>query len=423
MGMKLYNMTELVSEEGLSDKEIAQAIEGSINKTALKKVLLIPPDSTRAHSGAGRITNLYYHMLKDTCEVDILIATGTHVAMTEAECSRIFGDIPYSRFISHNWRTDVQKVGEAPKEFVEEISEGLYSEPVVYEINKRLLDPSYDLILSIGQVVPHEVVGMANYTKNLLVGCGGSAIINASHIIGAVYGMERMMGKDFSPVRRLFDYAEENYLAELPLCYVLTVTTTQEDKIRIHGLFIGRDRKQFERAVALSVKKNIIFTEPLKRVVVYLDPKEFKSTWVGNKSVYRTRMAIADGGELIVIAPGVERFGEDPEIDKLVRKYGYIGRENIIRLCKTNKDLKENLSAAAHLIHGSSDGRFRIIYCPGHLTEEEVKGVGYSYMPIDDALRKYDPKKLKDGYNNLDGEKIYYISNPALGLWADRARF
>lgn len=421
--MKLYNMTELVSEEGLDDREIAKVVEKSINKEALKKVLLIPPDSTRAHSGAGKITNLYYHMLKDTCEVDILIATGTHVAMTEAECSNIFGDIPYSRFISHNWRTDVQRIGEAPKEFVEEISEGLYREPVDFEINKRLLDPSYDLILSIGQVVPHEVVGMANYTKNLLVGCGGSAIINASHIIGAIYGMERMMGKDYSPVRRLFDYAEENYLKKLPLCYVLTVTTAEGNNIRIHGLFIGRDRKQFEKAVALSVKKNIIFTEPLYRVVVYLDPDEFKSTWVGNKSVYRTRMAIADGGELIVIAPGVERFGEDPEIDKLVRKYGYIGKENIVRLCEVNKDLKENLSAAAHLIHGSSDGRFRITYCPGHLTEDEIKGVGYSYMPIDDALKKFNPKNLKDGYNNLNGEKIYYISNPALGLWADRARF
>lgn len=422
--MKLLKTMELTSEKGLSADELAKALEKSINIKNIKKVLLVPPDSTRAHSGAGMITNLYYHMLERTCAVDILVASGTHVAMTEEECAAMFKDIPYSRFIPHNWRTDIIKIGEAPKELVEVITEGVYKEPVVYEINKKLLDASYDLILSIGQVVPHEVVGMANYTKNLLVGCGGSSIINASHIIGAFYGMERMMGKDFSPVRKLFDYAEDNMLSQLPLGYVLTVTTAEENDVKIHGLFIGRDRKLFQKAVALSQRKNLIFTdEPFKKVVVYLDPSEFKSTWLGNKSIYRTRMAIADEGELIVIAPGVERFGEDPEIEKLIRKYGYKGREYIIDCCRNYQDLKNNLSAAAHLIHGSSDGRFSITYCPGHLSEEEIESVGFSYMPIEDALYKYDPKSLKEGFNDIDGEKIYYISNPALGLWADRTRF
>ncbi len=423
--MQLIKEIELTSESGIKEEGLAQALYASLpNKKALKKVLLVPPDLTRAHSGTGKITNLYYNMLNDTCEVDILIASGTHMAMTKDECARMFGDIPYSRFISHNWRTDIVSIGEAPKEFAEEISEGFYKKSVVFEVNKRLIDPSYDLILSIGQVIPHEVVGMANYTKNLLVGCGGSGIINASHIIGAVYGMERMMGKDFSPVRKLFDYAEERLFADLPILYVLTVTTAEKSEVKMHGLFIGRDRKLFERAVALSQRKNITFTdEPLKKVIVYLDPKEFKSTWVGNKSIYRTRMAIADGGELIVIAPGVERFGEDPEIDKLIRKYGYTGRENIIRLVEENDDLKKNLSAAAHLIHGSSDGRFKITYCPGYLSKKEIKSIGFEYMHFEEAVKKYDPKNLKEGFNNVSGERVFYISNPALGLWADRAGF
>ena len=386
-----------------------------------KRILIVPPDAMRMHSGAGKITNMYYHALKDISEVDIMPALGTHVAMTAEECAKMFGDIPFERFIGHNWRTDVVKIGQAPAHFVKEISEGVMDCPVEFEVNKRLCDDSYDFIISVGQVVPHEVVGMANYTKNLLVGCGGSAIINASHFLGAVYGMERLMGRDHSPVRQLFDYAQENFLNRLPLDYVLTVTTAEGNDVKIHGLFIGGGRKSFEEAVALSRKMNLTFTEePLKKVVVYLDEEEFKSTWLGNKAIYRTRMTIADGGELIVIGPGIERFGEDNEIDLLIRKYGYKGKLQITDCCSRFDDLKSNLSAAAHLIHGSSDGRFKITYCPGHLSEEEVKGAGVGYMPLEDALKKYKPQELKDGYNTIEGEEVFFVSNPALGLWACR---
>ena len=421
----MLNKVKLANEtQGISDDELRKALEESIAGNDFKRVLLIPPDATRAHSGAGKITNMYYSMLKSTCEVDVLPALGTHVAMNESKCLKMFGDIPYERFIAHNWRTDVIKVGEAPASFIKKISEGAMSESVGFEVNRRLLDKSYDQIISVGQVVPHEVVGMANYTKNLLVGCGGSAIINASHYLGAIYGMERLMGKDFSPVRKLFDYAQENLLNELPIDYVLTVTTSKGSDVNIHGLFISGGRDFFEKAVVLSQKKNLIFTnEPLKKVVVYLDEEEFKSTWLGNKAIYRTRMAIADDGELIIIGPGVERFGEDAEIDRLIRKYGYKGRLHITDCCSQYEDLQHNLSAAAHLIHGSPDGRFNITYCPGHLTEKEIRGVGFAYMSNEEVMEKYRPQELKDGFNFVDGEQIFFVSNPAMGLWVDRFAF
>jgi len=416
------------SQIGLSDNDLYSALAESIAdcRESLRKVLLIPPDYTRFHSGAGKITAYYYKALKDTCQVDVLPALGTHFAMTKEECEDFFeGEIPYESLIVHNWKTDVVKVGEVPAEFVSEVSEGLVNNAIDVEVNKLLLDESYDLILSIGQVVPHEVVGMANRNKNIFVGCGGNSMINNSHMLGAFYGMERIMGKDHSPVRKVFDYAEEHFLKHIPLVYILTVTTATEGKINMHGLFIGRERKYFEQAVALSQETNLQFVdEPFKKVVVYLDPKEFKSTWLGNKSVYRTRMAIADGGELIVLAPGIRQFGEDPTNDELIRKYGYVGRINVLKLCEENDDLKNNLSVAAHLIHGSSDGRFSITYCTKILTEEEVKGAAFNYMPYDEAVKLYNPEKLKDGYNTLEnGEKIYYISNPALGLWADKNLF
>ncbi len=425
--MQLNSLIRIERENGLSEQELSDAVKASLpdDLSKINKVLLIPPDGTRSHSGAGVLTNLYYHLLCRHCTVDILPALGTHIPMEESACAEMFGDIPYSCFLQHNWRTGVVRIGTAPRAFVRDISEGLVDEPVDYEINKTLLDPSYDLIVSLGQVVPHEVVGMANYTKNILVGCGGSRIINASHMLGAFYGLERLMGRDHSPVRKLFDYAEEHFLKALPLSYVLTVVSNKEGHPAVRGLFIGRERSIFEQAVELSQEHNItLLDEPVRKVVVYLDPKEYGSTWLGNKAVYRTRMAIADGGELIILAPGVERFGEDDAIDQLIRKYGYRGRGNIIARCRENEDLRRNLSAAAHLIHGSPDGRFKIVYCPGRLTKEEIEGVGYDYMPYDAAAAHYQPGRLSEGFNTAaDGGMFYYIGNPAAGLWAERDKF
>jgi len=408
------------SETGIKNDALRKALEQSLAGKNLKKVLLLPPDYTRMYSGAGRITGIYYDLLKDTCEVDILPALGTHEAMTREECLAFFGEgVPFEKIIVHNWRRDVVKLGEVPAEFISSVSEGLVSTKIDVEVNRLIVDKSYDLIISIGQVVPHEVVGMANYSKNIFVGCGGSSMINSSHMLGAFYGMERVMGRDFSPVRRVFDYAQEKFLAGVPLLYVLTVTTNKGDETFIHGLFIGNQRELFEQAVKMSQEKNLTCVgPPLKKVVVYLDEREFKSTWLGNKAIYRTRMAMAQGGELIILAPGVRKFGEDEANDALIRKYGYVGRVKVLELVKENKDLQENLSVAAHLIHGSSDGRFHITYCTEKLSEQEVRGASFDYMPYCKAVELYNPKILKDGFNTLpDGEEIFYISNPALGLW------
>lgn len=415
------------TEEGLSREEITNALLESIAGRELRHVLILPPDFTRYHSNAGFITNTYYHVLQDRgVEVDILPALGTHAPVARDQAEIMFGDIPYERFIPHNWRTDVVRLGEVPKEYLEEITDGLWHDPVSVEINRRVMDEKYDLIISPGQVVPHEVIGMSNHAKNLFVGVGGSDMINKSHMVGAVYGMERMMGKDHTPVRKIFDYGMEHYLKDRPILFALTVTTAPEDEIRTHGLFIGEDRSCLSEAVRLAQQKNIDFVEHgLKKCVVYLDPAEFKSTWLGNKAIYRTRMAMQDGGELIVLAPGVERFGEDEQVDRLIRKYGYRGRLHTLAEYNKpeNQDLRDNMGAAAHLIHGSSDGRFSITYAVKNISREEIAGVGFGAADHDEMIRKYDPAKLQYGYNTVDGEEVYFIPNPALGLWIDRERF
>lgn len=413
-------------EAGLSREDIRGALARALAPAlpGLRRVLLVPPDSTRAHSNAGLITRLLYGLLAPAAAVDILPALGTHAPVSPAEWLAMFGGIPQERMLTHNWRAGVEKIGEIPAGLMARLSEGLMQDAVPVEISSHLLRGNYDLILSIGQVVPHEVAGMANHAKNIFIGCGGAGMINASHMLGALYGMERIMGRDRTPVRALLDYAAENLIPRLPLCYILTVNDAPEGIPRTRGLFIGQERALFEQAVRLSQQVNLtLLDKPLKKVVVALDEEEFKSAWLGNKAVYRTRMAIADGGELLVLAPGVRRFGEDGLVDLLIRRHGYRGREKVLKALTTDEDLRNNLSAAAHLIHGSSEGRFSITYCAGRLSRQEVEGVGYRYLPYGEALEKYPPGSLRPGHNDLgSGESVYYIENPALGLWMEKGR-
>jgi nickel-dependent lactate racemase len=391
-----------------------------------KKVLVIPPDFTRFHSKAGDLTSFAYQYFKDKI-TDILPALGTHAEMTSKEIETMFPGVPKELFRVHDWRNDVVTVGKVPGSFVSEITNGGLDFDWPAQVNKLIWDGGHDLILSIGQVVPHEVIGMANYNKNIFVGTGGAEGINKSHFVGAVYGMENVMGRADNPVRKLLNYASENFTQHMPIVYIHTVVgrDAETGKLATRGLFIGDDYSVFTKAAELSLKVNFtMLDKPIKKAVVYLDPSEFKSTWLGNKSVYRTRMAMADDGELIVLAPALKEFGEDKEIDRLIRKYGYCGTPKTLQSLKENPELEANLSAAAHLIHGSSEGRFSITYCPGHLSQAEIESVNFKYADLEQMMKKYNPETLKDGYNTLpNGEEIFYISNPAIGLWAFKERF
>ena len=419
-------------EGGLSNGEIAELLAQALGdwearRGAVRNALIVPPDFTRFHSNAGFITQVFYRLLTARgANVDILPALGTHAPVSESQWKTMFGDIPYAKMLVHHWRTDVVKLGEVPAEEVRRLSDGLWTEPVAVEVNRRLMDGKYDLIVSPGQVVPHEVIGMANHAKNVFVGIGGADMINKSHMIGAVCGMEKAMGRDHTPVRQLFDYAFEHYVAQRPILWVLTVNTAPGGRIHSHGIFIGEGRDCLTEAVKLAQEKNIDYVERgLRKCVVYLDPSEFSSTWLGNKAVYRTRMAMADGGELVILAPGVKQFGEDETVDGLIRKYGYRGRLRTLEVFRRPDadDLRANMGAAAHLIHGSSDGRFSITYCVKAISKEEIEGVGFQAADYDEMAAKYDPAKLKYGYNTVDGEEIYFIPNPALGLWINREKF
>ena len=391
-----------------------------------EKILVLPPDITRLPSNAGKLTqilyqNWYQRSRSSERRFDILPAIGTHSPMTPGQIEKMFGSMEEATFYDHDWRNGLQRMGQVPAKVVHELSKGKLQYDILVEINQRIVQGDYDLVLSIGLVVPHEVVGMANGFKNVLVGTGGSEMINKSHFMGAVNGIEQMLGRTDTSVRNMFNYAHQNYLKQIGIVYLMTVMgPNSSGETVMRGLYAGNDQEAFEEAANLSRQINFnLLDKPLERAVVYLDPIEFKSTWLGNKAIYRTRMAMADKGELIIIAPGLKEFGEDIEIDRLIRKYGYFGTETTLDQVKRNEELQNNLSAAAHLIHGTSESRFTITYATQHLSRSEIESVGYQWADLTKSIAKYDPRNLTDGYQT----NFFYIGNPAQGLWALKSQF
>ncbi len=413
----------VTDRDGIDAPELERCVDAVLDQYPdLKKVLIVPPDYTRCYSFAGEITCIMYRRLKKAgAEVKVIPALGTHMPMSDEEISRFFGDaVPKEDILIHNWRTDTVKLGVVPAEVVSGLSEGLFGEEVEVEVNHLLADGGFDRIFSVGQVIPHEVVGMANYSKNLFVGLGGRSMINKSHFISAVCGIEQTMGVRDAAVRRLFDYAQQHFIdGKIPVTFILTVVAGTDDVV-LEGFYAGETRKAFEQACALSSEVNIVhLSRRAKKMVVYLDPGELKTTWLGNKAIYRTRKEMADGGELIILAPGVKAFGESDEVDEIIRRFGYRGRDYILNLY--NKGAFEgNLSCASHLIHGSTDGRFSITYAtrPENLSKEDIESVGFNWDDYTEMSKRYDPAVLKDGWNFTDdGEEFYYVGRPALGLW------
>ena len=390
-----------------------------------KRVLLLPPDITRMHSGAGRLTEFLYQRLADEADVHVIPTLGQHLPHTAVENRQMFGSIPNERIHSHDWRGGCVEVGEIPGRFVDEATQGAadWSLPIV--LNRSLMEEPWDLIINVGHVVPHEVLGFANHNKNYFIGLGGKDLICAAHMAAASCGIENNLGNLITPVRACFNRAEDEYLDKLPDFYVQVVLARNDRDELVHsGVYVGDDLETYLGAARQSREQNItLFDEPVQKIVCVMQGDEFFSTWVANKSIYRTRMALADGGELIVIAPGLKRFGEQPEVDAFIRKYGYVGTERVMDLYRQNADMQDLGHATAHLMHGSSEGRFNIRYAPGRLTKAEIEGVNFGYADIDETIARYRPDECSIGWNTTaDGERFYFIPTPSAGLWATREK-
>ncbi len=414
---------------------VADELVGSIVDGHVTRVLLVPPDQTRAPSRAGELTwRLIQRLEQRGCRVAIMPALGTHRPMDAAAADLLFGGhLDASGLLVHDWHRGVAEVGRLRADEVVALSDGLLDTEVVVEVATALLE-RWDLVISLGQVVPHEVVGMAGYSKNLVVGLGGSSFIGASHLLGALVGVETIIGATATPVRDLVDTAFDRMLApRLQVLFVLTVVEAGPRGETLRAVLSGRGgtgrsgAAAFRQATALARRCNITMVdEPWGRATCWLNAREFRSTWLGNKAVYRTRRALAPGAELIVLAPGVERFGEDPAIDRLIRRHGYSGRDAVLAAAADDAELRASPGTMAHLIHGSSEGRFSITYCTdpdgGGLTPEELTSVGYCWRPLADEMAHLGVDATTSTGPAVDarGDRFEHVAQPALGLWVAR---
>ena len=416
---------ERAQMEQACDQLLDEAKE-RLDISTYQRVLLLPPDITRAHAGVGWITEYLYHRLDAAgAEVHVIPTLGQHVPHTPEDNRWMFGSIPEERIHAHDWKDGVTHVGTVPAEYVQLRTGGAVDWEMPIDLNTMLMRQDWDLIINVGHIVPHEVLGFANHNKNYFIGLGGKRTLGAAHMASAVYGIENNLGNLLTPVRACFNYAEEHFLTDLPDVYLQVVMDYRDDGTLGHtGVYVGDDLDTYYSAAGASMAQNITaFDEPVDKIVAVMQADEFRATWVANKAVYRTRMAMADGGELVIIAPGVERFGEQPEVDALIRKYGYLSKDEVLSRYATEADMQAIPHATAHLVHGSPEGRFTITYAPGGLTRADIESVGYQYLDLDEALHRYDPEQLDDGWNTLpDGERIYFISTPSAGLWSTRAR-
>jgi nickel-dependent lactate racemase len=388
------------------------------------RVLLLPPDITRAHSGAGWITEKFYRIFAHEADVHVIPTLGQHVPHTPEQNRWMFGSIPEEKIHKHDWRDGSKIIGAVLSDFVREVSGGAADWEIPVSLNRMLLEEQWDLIINIGHIVPHEVLGFANHNKNYFIGLGGKPMICASHMMAACCGIENNLGRLITPLRACYNKAQEEYLPHLPDFFFEVVMAYNEEGALEHtGVFVGDDLGTYLDAARLSREQNITVVPPLKKVVAVMQGDEFYSTWVANKAIYRTRMAMADGGELLIIAPGLKRFGEQEDVDRLIRRYGYSGTERVMKLWRSEPVLQDLTHGTAHLIHGSSEGRFKITYAPGFLSRAEVESVNFGYADPDEALKRYDPAKMKNGFNTMpDGEVVYFISTPSAGLWATREK-
>ncbi len=417
------------NRDGISPEVLSDFIaELSIDIKA-KKIAIVAPDYSRLASQSGIIADALLRHFGERIAA-ILPALGTHVAMSKEEKREVFSTFSPNQFIDHDFLNNVNHVGTIPKGDVEEATEidDLYELP--FYVNSSLIDGSFDLLISVAQLLPHEVIGISGGSKNILIGLGGRPTIEVSHYVSALWGIERTLGNPETPLRRLLNRGLEMLLQKSPpILFLNTVLNPnkQADRRLIHigaGL-VTKDQpidSTFASAAQVAVETNIFdLKAKFNEVIAYLEPKIYRSTWIGNKAIYRSRLLIADNATLRVVAPGVDRFGEDPSIDDTLRRYGYRGYE-AIRQMKVDGALDGNLAAAAHILHSSTFDRFKVEYVAPKLGREEMEAVGFLYGE-GDAISGGQSQPSHDGEEDVlyevDDDGRLHIYHPGVALWRE----
>ena len=331
-----------------------------------ERVLAIIPDKTRDDN-----THVLFPVATDfltkrgVASFDALVAQGTHPPMSHAQkLSKIGATIFAGQLFDHRWNDphDLITLGELSATTVEELTGGLIEQAVPVSINKLLAPGVYDTVLVFGATVPHEVAGFAGGAKYFFPGVAGPELTHTTHWLGALAGIENIIGEVETPTRKLIEAAADLIAARvISLNSVVTRDSTGE--LTTNALFTGEIREAFRRAAEVSRRVHIRYTQRKYQTVVALLDPHYDEMWVGGKASYKLGAIVADGGELIVYAPHLTKLSETH--GGLIEKYGYAPLEVVRDMLGASPELRENLCIAAHLAHvayaGRTDERGRIV--------------------------------------------------------------
>ena len=321
-----------------------------------KKVLLIVPDGTRTAPVGLLFKTVFDSIGNDAGQLDVMIALGTHqplnddainhrLELTSEERSGKFGKV---QVFNHEWDNPqaLTKIGTIPASRIGELSGGLFEMDVPVEINNKIFD--YDLLMVLGPVFPHEVVGFSGGNKYLFPGIGGPEILNFFHWLGAVISNPKIIGAGYTPVRAVVDEAA----AMVPVSRAAFCMVVHKNKLA--GLYVGTPEGAWQEAANLSDKLHITYKEKPFQTVFACCPTMYEDLWTGGKCMYKLEPVIADGGELIIYAPHISQVsvthGEG------IESIGYHVRDYFLKQWDKFKDHPWGL--LAHSTHVRGIGTF-----------------------------------------------------------------
>jgi nickel-dependent lactate racemase len=354
------------------------------------RVLAIIPDKTRDDN-----TDLLFPIAAEflaqrgVAAFDALVAQGTHPPMSRAQKLSKIGVVNFEgQLFDHRWDEpdELTTLGELSAETVRELTGGLIEHAVSVSINKLLAPGVYDVVVVFGATVPHEVAGFAGGAKYFFPGVSGPELTHTTHWLGALAGIENIIGEVETPTRKLIEAAADLIPARV-ISLNSVVSRDANGELVTYALFTGDFRDAFRRAAEVSRQVHIRYTgRKYQTVVALLDP-HYDEMWVGGKASYKLGAIVEDGGELIIYAPHLTKISETH--GALIEKYGYAPLEVVRDMLGASAELRENLCIAAHLAHvayasrtdehGRVVPRYRITMATG-LDEETCRRVNLGYL-------------------------------------------
>ncbi len=374
------------------------------------RVLAVIPDKTRDDN-----TDLLFPMISEelaarrAAAFDALVAQGTHPPMTDVEKRAKIGAgsaaMPLlGEVFDHHWDrpSELLTLGTLSRAEISSLTGGLMAEDVPVQLNARLAQGRYDLILVVGAVVPHEVAGFAGGAKYFFPGVAGPELTHLTHWLGALATIERVIGRVETPTRHVIEAAAAKI--ETPVIGFTSVSTRSGAGLRTHALFTGGLRETVRQAAEVSARLHVRHTgRRFRRVIALLD-EHYDEMWVGGKASYKLGAIVEDGGELVIYAPQLK--GISTTHGRLIEKYGYAPLEQVREMVEGSDELRANLCVAAHLAHVSyagrvgADGRVEPRYritLASSIPEQTCRRVKLGYAPyqsIDIEAARRDPDTL-----------------------------